>query len=257
MSFRSVSFSFTLILLILLGLSSESAAQNPSRDSLQVSMIYPSYSINLPFGDMKDRFGYSHSIGAGYSYMFKNRWLISLEGNFLFGNQVNNRAEVLAGILTSDGHVISEEGTYSNMALTERGYTVWLKAGRLFPAGKINPNTGFLLMAGAGMLQHKIRIDVSQNNTPQLRDDYKNGYDRMCNGPAITEFLGYQYLDRNKRLNFYAGIELTQAWTQSRRPYYFADRVRPDENRFDMLAGIKVGWLVPLFRKTGREYYYY
>jgi len=254
MSFRSF---FALLLLLLCVSAGESSAQNPSKDSLQLPMIYPSYSINLPFGDMKDRFGYSHTIGAGCSYLFMNRWMLSLEGNFLFGNQIKDRASVLAGILTSDGHVISEEGTYANMALTQRGYTIWLKAGRLFPAGKVNPNTGFLFMAGAGMMQHKIRIDVSQNNTPQLRDDYKKGYDRMCNGPAITEFLGYQYLDGNKRLNFYAGIELTQAWTQSRRAYYFADRLRPDEKRFDMLAGIKVGWLVPLFRKSGREYYYY
>jgi len=33
--------------------------------------------------------------------------------------------------------------------------------------------------------------------------------------------------------------------------------MRPNEKRFDLMAGIKIGWLVPLYRKTGREFYYY
>jgi hypothetical protein len=222
-----------------------------------MSMFYPSYSFNLPWADLKDRFGYCHTIGGGYTYMTRNHWLITAEGNFIFGNQVKNRASLLDGILTNDGYVINQEGTYANLALTERGYSFWLKAGKLIPMGKVNDKTGMVLSAGAGMLQHKIRIDVSQNDTPQLRKDYRKGYDRLCNGPALTEYIGYQYLDANKKLNFFFGLELTQAFTESRRIYYFSENARPNEKRIDLLTGIKIGWIVPLYRKTGQEYYYY
>ena len=241
---------------ILAGIS-RSGAQVSTRDSLALSMFYPSYSINLPFADLKDRFGITHTAGAGYTFMGHNRWLFSAEGNFIFGPDVKNLASLLEGIMTGDGHVISEEGTFANLAITERGYSVLLKAGKLIPLSAANPNTGLVLMAGTGFLQHKIRIDVSQNNAPQLRKEYKKGYDKMCNGPVVSEFVGYQYLDPGKRINFYCGFEFLQAWTYSRRSYYFAEKMRPNEKRFDLMAGIKIGWLVPLYRKTGREFYYY
>jgi hypothetical protein len=251
-----ILISFICLLSVLLP-DKKVLAQQSARDSLNISMFYPAYSIALPFGDLKERFGLSHTIGGGYTFLTKSRWMFTAEGNFLFGGNVKNRSSVLAGIMTSDGHVINEEGTFANLAVTERGYTFWIKTGRVFPFKKLNPNSGILVMAGAGMLQHKIRIDVSQNNTPQLRSDYKKGYDRLCNGPAITQFIGYQHIDNNKRLNFFGGIEIVEAWTKSRRSYYFAERLIPNEKRFDMQVGIKIGWLVPLYRKTGREYYYY
>lgn len=236
-------------------------AQNNMKDSLRVHMMTPGYSMQLPLGDMSKRFGLSHTIGAGYTYMSKSRWLISAEGNFLFGPNVKNRAGVLAGdyawITTADGHVINKEGVFSNLAITERGYSIVLKAGKLIPASSRNPNRGLVLQIGGGMLQHKIRIDVSQNDTPQLRDDFKKGYDRLCNGPAIVEYVGYQHLDSDKRINFYGGVEVMQAFTQSRRAYYFAEGIKPDEHRFDMLIGFRIGWIIPFYSKTGREYYYY
>lgn len=235
----------------------ESSAQQSARDSLKISIFYPSYSIQLPAADLSERFGLSHSIGGGYTFMAKNRWLINVDGNFIFGNNIKDRAGVLAGITTADGHVINEEGTFANLAINERGYSFYLRTGRLFPIKSINPNSGIFFLVGGGMMQHKIRVDVSQNNTPQLRDDYKKGYDRLCNGPAISEFIGFQHLNSNKRWNFFGGIEMMQAWTQSRRSYYFAERMVPSEKRFDMTIGLKLGWMVPVYRKTGREFYYY
>ncbi len=235
----------------------QSSAQQSPRDSLRISIFYPSYSFQLPAADLKERFGLSHSIGGGYTFMAKNRWLFNIDGNFIFGNHLKDRAGVLAGITTADGHIINEEGTFANLALNERGYSFYVRTGRLFPLKSVNPNSGLFFLVGGGMMQHKIRIDVSQNNTPQLRDDYKKGYDRLCNGPAISEFIGFQHINNNQRWNFFGGIESMQAWTQSRRAYYFAEKTAPSEKRFDMTIGLKIGWLVPVNRKTGREFYYY
>jgi hypothetical protein len=253
----------TIFLLAFTGLILQSTllAQEKKIEGSAVHILQPAYSMQLPFGDMKDRYGLSHTIGAGYTFMGKNRMMFTVEGNFLFGPNVLNKSSVFAGtgswITTTDGYIINKEGVYSNLAVTERGYTVWMKAGKLFPLKKTNPNKGIMVQIGAGMLQHKIRIDVSQNDTPQLRDDYKKGYDRLCNGPALTQFIGYMHLDNNKKINFFGGLELTEAFTQSRRAYYFAERIKPDEKRFDMLIGLKLGWMVPIYSKSGQEYYYY
>jgi hypothetical protein len=232
-------------------------AQENQDERQTLSMFYPSYSINLPSFDMKDRYGLTHTVGGGYTLMSKSRWLLNVEGNYLFGKNVKNSGNLFSAIATSEGYIINQSGTYSNIALSERGFTFWLKGGKLIPLGRPNQNSGLVLLTGIGMIQHKIRIDISQNDAPPLRGDYKKGYDHMCNGPALTEYIGYQYLHKAKRINFFAGLEFTFAMTQSRRAFYFTEMKRPDENRFDMLSGIKIGWVIPIYGKTGHDYYYY
>ena len=256
MSSKSILlFLFTFFTCAMLQLTS--SAQEKQEDRQNLSILYPSYSITFPYFDMRKRYGLSHTVGAGYSFMLKNRWILNVEGNFLFGKNIKISDSLFRFIDTSDGHIIDQSGSYAQISLSERGFTAWLKVGKLIPLGKPNQNSGILLMTGIGMMQHKIRIDVSQNSAPQLRRDYKKGYDHLCNGPAISEFIGYQYLNQVKKINFFVGMDFTFAWTQSRRAYYFSEMISPNENRFDMLSGIKLGWIIPINRKTGHEYYYY
>ncbi len=246
-------------LLLLAGLTTLPTVQaqvNP-KDSLSFSMFYPAYSMDLPGADMKQRFGLSNTIGAGYSFLFKNRWTLSAEGNYVFGHNLKDYGNILSNISTKGGQIIDQNGVFANLAITERGYTFWIKLGKLIPMAGPNPNSGLMISAGGGMLQHKYRIENSDNAAQQLRGDYKKGYDHMCNGPGITEFIGYQYIGNDKKINFFAGFEFVQAWTRSRRAYYFNEMIVPDEKRFDMLSGIKIGWIVPMYRKTGHEFYYY
>ncbi len=225
--------------------------------SLNISMIYASYGYGMPGGDMAERFGFSHQIGVGFMHKMQNGWSISFEGNFIFRDGVKNQADLLSGILTSDGFLINESGVFANVMLSERGFTLWAKVGKVLPVIGPNPNSGLLLQYGGGMMQHKIRIDVSNNSAPQLKGDYSKGYDHLCNGPAITQFIGYQHLGNNRKLNFFAGIEFVQALTFSRRAYYFNEMIVPDEKRIDLLSSIKIGWHLPLYKKTKQSYYYY
>jgi hypothetical protein len=43
------------------------------------------------------------------------------------------------------------------------------------------------------------------------------------------------------------GLELTQAFTQSRRSYNFDTRSTDTESRQDFLTGFKIGWTLPLY----------
>jgi hypothetical protein len=107
------------------------------------------------------------------------------------------------------------------------------------------------------MLQHKIRIEVPTNSVPALKGDYLKGYDHLCSGPAISQFVGFQHLGNSRKINFFAGLEFTEAYTLSRRSYYFNEMKRPDEKRFDMMSSIKIGWYLPFYKKTREKFYYY
>jgi hypothetical protein len=257
MNHGAIKSVILFLFISLLSFSERSFAQTNPRDTLGISLVYPVYSMNLPGGDLKDRFGLSNTIGFGYTYLFKNRWMLAAEINYLFGSTIKNEESILSNIATSDGHIIDQNGVYAALNILERGYSVWLKGGKLLPMGGKNPNSGLLLMAGAGMLQHKYRFEISNNTAPQLRDEYKKGYDHLCNGPGITEYIGYQQIGNDKKINFSAGFEFIQAYTQSRRAYYFNEKIAPDEKRIDLLSGIKISWIIPIYRKTGREFYYY
>jgi hypothetical protein len=252
--FRRFRLAF-LGLLLVPGLSK--AQVNVKDTALSVSMFYPTYGFSMPGGDMAQRFGFSHQIGAGYMYKNKSGWSFSLEGNFIFRDGVRNQGSILSGITTADGHIIDEGGLFANVILMERGFSLWAKVGKLFPVAGLNPNSGILVQLGGGMLQHKIKIEDPNNSAPQLKGDYKKGYDHLCNGPAISQFIGFHYMGNSRKINFFAGLEFVQAYTLSRRSYYFNEMKRPDEKRIDLLNSLKIGWYLPLYKKTRQKFYYY
>ena len=249
---------FIFLIGFLLVLDNAALSQVRVKDTcISFSMITPTYAMNIPAGDMSSRFGVSNTIGAGFGHKTKTNWYFGIEGNFLFSDKIKNSGSVLANISTSDGHIIDENGVYANIVLLERGYDIRLRAGKIIPVGRSNPNSGLMITGGAGFLQHKIRIENSDNAAPQVSGDYKKGYDHMCNGPALNQFIGYIHFSNNRKINCFAGIEAIEAFTRSGRAYYFAEMKKADEKRFDMLLGIKVGWSFPLYKKAGREFYYY
>ena len=251
-------FAFSIILFTLIMAPSFSHSQVNVKDSaIRISMIYPTYAFNMPGGDMADRFGFSHQIGAGYMFKGVNNWSFTFESNFIFRDGIKNPSQSLSGIATSDGFIIDEGGVFANVMLLQRGFSIWAKAGKLFPVGWPNPNSGILVQFGGGMLQHKIRIEVPTNSVPALSGDYLKGYDHLCNGPAISQFIGFQHLSNSRKINFFAGFEFTEAYTFSRRSYYFNEMQHADEKRFDMLSSIKIGWYLPFYKKTREKFYYY
>ncbi len=220
-------------------------------------MFHAFYSFQLPGHDLAKRFGSNSAIGAGFMYKTKSNLIIGADGAFIFSDNVKNKDQYLENIATSEGFLISGNGTFASIFLQERGFCLSARLGGIFRFLGPNPNSGLMVLMGGGMLQHKIRIEDKENNTPQVFGDYKKGYDRLSNGPSLSQFIGYVHFDNTRVINFYAGFEFIQAWTQSRRPWDF-DRMQPDtQKRFDTLWGIKLGWVFPLYQRAPKEYYYY
>jgi hypothetical protein len=245
----------SIVILIATGLNGQS---DISDTTLSVPMFYATYSYQFPGGDMSERFGNNSSLGGGFMWKTNQNWIIGAEFNFLFGNDVKIADEIMDNLKTSEGAIINMAGNFTSYSVLERGYYISGRVGKLIPVLSPNPNSGITLIGSLGYLQHKIRIEVADNTAPQLLDDYKKGYDRLAGGFGISEFIGYTYLSNSKILNFYLGFEINQAWTKALRDVNF-DTGLPDEitNRFDVLYGVKIGWIIPLFQRMPQKYYYY
>lgn len=214
-------------------------------------LIDINYGYALPFGDMKDRFGRNFDVGGGVEMMLGgSNWIFGLAGGVLFGNTVKD--DVLVNLRTPEGEIIGSNAAWADVRLKERGFHAEARFGKLIPLIADNKRSGLRVVLGLGLLQHKIRLQEDATSfVPQILKDYGKGYDRLSNGLMISEFIGYQHLAKNKLVNFYAGFELTQAFTQNRRDWDFTTKTSSDTStRTDLLVGIKAGWVLPFYTGT-------
>jgi hypothetical protein len=246
-----------LSIAMFLGLTSL-AQFNIKDSSLSIPLFYAAYALQFPGGDLSDRYGINSNIGGGFLWKTDQNWIVGADFNSMFGNDLKNGNELLQNIKTQTGHIIDMGGTFANYSLYERGYYTTAKFGKLVPVLSPNPNSGFVILAGAGYLQHKTRIEVENNTVPQLTGDYKRGYDRLTGGLVLTQFVGYMYLSNSRVFNFFGGVEFCQAWTKPLRDVNFDTRLPDAEtNRLDLLTGFKLGWIVPIFPREPEKFYYY
>ena len=95
------------------------------------------------------------------------------------------------------------------------------------------------------------------NNTPQVLDDYRKGYDRLTNGLSVSEFVGWQNFGDKSAYHFMIGFEFTQAWTKNRRTWDYATNTKLDNPRLDLLYTFKVAWFIPFRKREVTGYFYY
>lgn len=245
-----------LFISLLFALPGSGRAQSNIRDSsIAFTAIGATFAYQLPSADMKKRFGNNFNIGGVLQYKTKKNLIIGLDGQFFFSENVRDKS-FLDPFSTADGYLISGDGSLVKPVISERGWKFEIKAGKIIPSFGPNPNCGILLTAGAGILQHKILIENHRENIPFLRDEYLKGYDQLSNGLQFTEFIGYAYFSNKRMVNFYAGFEFTQAFTRNRRTFNFYTRSADNTLRKDFLNGIRVGWVIPVYRRSSNQFYY-
>lgn len=244
-----------LILLVVFTLSAN--AQGPaSRDTaVRIFMIDFSYAAQLPAGDLAKRFGWNSNVGSSLSLKTKSNLFFNLSGYFIFGNEIKEDA-ILNHLRTSRDAILGVDGKYAEVRLFERGYHLAAGFGKLYPWIGPNENSGILFMLQAGFLQHKIKIDAIGNTVPTLNEDYRKGYDRLSNGLAFTQNVRYVHIPHRSFFNFFAGLEVTEAFTKNRRSFNFDTMTADDKSRLDILFGARFGIIIPFNRKTAEFYYY-
>ncbi len=248
---------FSFVLLALLPFTNLVAQKSIKDSVIFTNLIYANYAMQFPGGDLGERFGMNSQIGGGYMVKTNTNWIFGLDGNFMFGNEVKSEGNILDLIETSDGNLIDMQGIYADYNFNERAFSVFVKTGKVIPLFGPNKNSGILFTLGGGYLQHKIYIEHRDKTAPQITDDYLKGYDELKRGFATNVFLGYLFLGNQNKVNFFAGLDFTMAFTSHVRPYSF-NSISYNSGEFtDFLTGIKVGWIIPVYRRSPKEFYYY
>ena len=73
----------------------------------------------------------------------------------------------------------------------------------------------------------------------------------------LTQSIMFINLDKKHLLNFKVGLEVKEAFTQNRRNWNFDERLQDSTQRLDIIAGIKLSWLVPFYSKNEERFYSY
>jgi hypothetical protein len=228
--------------------------------NLPVVQLDFNYTYQKPYGLLAQRFSGFNAVGAGVSYRNDKGVLIGFDFSALWGGGIRENG-TMDSMIGPSGSLIDNDGNFSVIRLYGLGYHSNVFLGYLFKLHKNNPNSGIVLRAGAGYLQHKIRHQHTLSIVPQLEGEMFKGYDRLTYGFMTTQFLGYQYSSVLLTLHVWGGIELSQGRTYNRRGYNYDTRSFDNELRRDNLIGFKAGIMIPIFlhgrgQRDGSEIYF-
>jgi hypothetical protein len=251
-------FRITLLFILLAQFLQAQVTETDTKKASSIPFFYGFYGYQWPGGELKIDFGSNSVVGAGFAVKNASNWIFDFEYNFNFGNNVKNTKEIFRYLFDSDGNIISGDGTPALVATFERGNNYGVKFGKLFPVIKNDKNSGIFFTVGTGYMMHKIRIEVQNQSAPQLKGDYKRGYDRLSGGFMLNQAIGFMYFGQGRLLNFTLSVEAFEGWTKAYRDYYFDTMAPPKEGRqFDFLIGPKISWMIPLRARNDGTYYYY
>jgi hypothetical protein len=231
-------------------------AQSVPDSSINLNMFSFHASGFVPGGDIARRYGLNMGVGGSYWFKTRSNWMLSADFSYFSGNKFKEDS-ILRGVQDEFGYFINSYGEQREVTYYERGYYAGLRGGKLFPVIGPNKNSGIMVTGSVGFLEYKTFFRQEENNIPVITDDYAKMFDYLTNGLALNQFIGYLHLDDKQPLNFYAGFEFYQAWTRCRRDFLYNLQGPENKNRFDMLFGIRVGWIFPVNKKATGTYYYF
>lgn len=215
-----------------------------------------SFGFHLPAGDLADRYGTNTNVNLGTDLITEKNMIFGFDLGFMFGSKV--KEDIFSNIRSGDEQLIGNTRLLADVQLRMRGFYVGGHFGKLFPILSNNKRSGIRASIGVGLLQHRIRIQQDpQSFVVQLGGDYSKGYDRLSNGLAITEFIGYQHFSKNRLVNLFAGFEFRQGFTKSRRSFNFDEMRKDDQSRTDLQIGFKVGLTLPFYIGDNPDDFYY
>ena len=246
------------VFIVIFLISSVLLAQKKSEPNKENNSIL--FSINhtaqIPYGDLEKRFGYNSDVSAILMYKSSNNWIYNFEAGFLFGSDIkeDNIFDNIDGI---DGDIISPVGEVAVVRQFQRGGHIDVSVGKYFSLKNKKHESGIVMSVGSGYMYHKIFIETITTELPQLTGDLLKGYDRLCGGILLKQFIGYFFFSNSNNVRFLIGLEAVQGFTKELRGYNYTTQTYNNSNRRDYLFGLKSGLIIPLKkRRTGKKYYY-
>jgi hypothetical protein len=247
-----------LLFLIALLLFQQFYAQRNVKDSaIATPWVGVHYGGNITAGDLADRYGYLNNLGIIAGYKSAKNWYFGMESNFIFGNQVRLTG-LLDDLVDSYGNVTDVNGDIARIFILPRGFQMNIAAGKLFPVLSSNKNSGIFVNGGLGYLVHHMRIETNDQVIPQLELDYRKGYDRLTSGINFHQYIGYTFMANGGFYNFYGGFYFQEGLTKNRRTINFDEPEIPvsTKTRLDIQMGIRLGWMIPFYKRKPKEFYF-
>lgn len=246
----------------LLGLSSY--AQYSDKDTCNNEILIPfGLGLDQTAGDFSSRFGLFKSAHVGFMYKNRKQLVYGIQYSYHFGARLKDDS-MFDPVRDSNGDFIAATGvpTIVNFnGVAHHGKAVF---GKIFTLWDNNPNNGLLLMGGLGFFQHKIRVDIADDDIPQLNYTYRKGYDRLSNGVSFNQFVGYIHLAESKHggrqmfvPTYYFGFDINTAWVKNRRDWNYDLFMKDDNLYMDHLLTFRVGWLIHLNLVRKNDFHYF
>ena len=249
----------TAVLFICIAASNAQAQLNVRDSAIAIPWVSVQYGFNLTAGDLVQRHGHFNHIGVFAGYKTRRNWVYGIDGSFMFGNDVKRtREEMFGHLMDEKGNITDQNGDAAIVVTASRGLHVNLNAGKILPIFNPNPNSGLYVSMGAGFLAHKIRVETQDHVVPTLELDYRKGYDRLVQGANISGFLGYAYMSSSSFVKFYGGFYYQHGFTYDMRTIFFDEPQVPvsQDLRNDIQFGLRVGWLIPIYPRQPKEFYF-
>lgn len=243
----------TLLLLALLSFS-QVYGQLTTKDSTRTVQLWGlSAGVYQPGFDMATN--YSAFASAEVEYLVKNKEGVfqGLAFKALYGNVVKNPAAIFSNLTDDDGNFLGVNGEFATIQAGLSGGQLMYQYGKLLQS-KYNPNSGWVLIQGVGLGQHKIGLRDQRGTLPQLQSPFLEGYDRLHLGLYSSTSLRYLHLDNNERVNWSANIHINLGASQNIRGFN-VDLAQSDTSvKFDAFIGGSLTWFIPVYAKQESFY---
>ncbi len=243
------------LLLLLQIIAKPGNAQSQKVESDNGIYLGFSYAYQIPVGDLNERFGGMNSVAVDFDFVQNGKWLWTLQQQFFFGRNV--KQNLFSSMVTEEGYVINTNNDLATLIVRARGWQTSLQLAHIFDLDPRATISGIRLGIGLGYLSHKIRIVENAKRLPLFEEPYIRGYDHLTRGINIQEFIGYQHLDAGGKLNFFAGLECIQGFTQDVRKWDYNTQSRVNGNRLDLLFGLRAGLQITISSVKKAEDIYY
>lgn len=209
--------------------------------------------MNLPAGDLKDRFGQNMNFTLAGDFITRKNWVLNGGLIYLFGDQV--REDVLAPFRTSTGVILGDDNQIADIFLRQRGFYMGIGGGRLFQFRE-SSRSGVMVTLHGGLLQHNIKFTDERNSVAQVRAGRHVGYDRLTRGFCLKQTVAYKHLSADRLLNFEVALDCMQGFTSEVRAYNFDTGLPTISSRLDILLGLRLIWNLPFYRGQESVIYY-
>lgn len=251
--YRNITIITTLLLLA--GSVHLKAQEKATPD--RAWLLGTNLAANSCSGDWSERYGFNYSVGVQLGRKWSSNFGISAEWGYLFGGEIPNRLTAIKNLTTSNGEMLNSSGSFAQVNINQRGTYFYLNAEQTFNQFGHNPNSGLNIGLGGGYFWHWLNVDNVGNDSPQLLDQYKLGYDRLGMGFSLKESIGYLHLSQNRLLNFKLCFELSQIWSQDQRAYYYPEGQLSDAIQMNFMYSLKLHWYIPIYLGGKTEEYYF